>query len=320
MGWVLGGILQSDQAHVVMFDAAGRYAWWRAVEADHTTGGARPSRDGTGVYYASYHSDRTLDDSTLTYSSWDQTVIRTVQLEQGHHDFAELPEGIVAYVRKDEREVNGVPVVGDAIWELDLASGESREVWNTWNFLGDPDPAAIDDTGFYVQGIDWTHVNTLDYVQARDAYLVSSRNLARVWLIDRSSGEVRWTLGEGQDFALGGGTWFEKQHSPELTESGILVFDNTQTGQWSRVVEYTLDESAMTAEQVWEYRGNGDSWALMMGDVHRFEDGSTLANWGFGGSVTQLSPAGAELWRVNLELGATLTFADPVERPGGPVP
>lgn len=320
MGWVLGGILQSDQAHVVMFDAAGRYAWWRAVEADHTTGGARPTRDGTGVYYASYPSDRTLGTATLTYSSWDQSVVDTWPLDGGHHDLTELPGGVVGYIRMDVREVEGVSVVGDAIWEFDVTTGEHREVWNAWNFLGDPDPATIDDTGFYVQGIDWTHVNTLDYVQERDAYLVSSRNLGRIWLIERATGEVQWSLGEGQDFSLGSGTWFEKQHSPELTDGGILVFDNTRTGQWSRVVEYSLDEATMTAEQVWEYKGNDDTWALMMGDVHRFDDGSTLANWGWGGSVTQLSAAREELWRVNLELGAAMTFADPVERPGGAVP
>lgn len=42
---------------------------------------------------------------------------------------------------------------------------------------------------------------------------------------------------------------------------------------------------------------------LFLGDVHRLDDGDTMATWGLGGRIDRVSPSGEVLWKVNTELG-----------------
>jgi len=62
----------------------------------------------------------------------------------------------------------------------------------------------------------------------------------------------------------------------------ILLFDNGNLHpvQASRAAEYQLDEQAMTATLVWEYRRNPDVFAPSRGSVQRLPNGNTIIGWG----------------------------------------
>jgi hypothetical protein len=143
-------------------------------------------------------------------------------------------------------------------------------------------------------GRNWAHVNAIDYVEEDDAIIVSSRHQG-VFKIGRDK-QLKWILAapqgwterfqskllkpiglDGKVLSEIGGVyeqdfdWSWTQHTAWLTGKGSLtVFDNgwgrhflptKLTGNYSRAVEYIIDEERLTVQQVWEYgKERGDAW------------------------------------------------------------
>ena len=128
-------------------------------------------------------------------------------------------------------------------------------------------------------GLDWAHSNAVVYDPRDDSILVSVRHQDAVVKFSRATGDLVWILGphdnwspEFQSFLLHPvGTpfrWQYHQHSPMITGDGTLIlFDNgnfraspfdgnpqvPDSENFSRGVEYEIDEEAMEIRQVWEY-------------------------------------------------------------------
>lgn len=147
-------------------------------------------------------------------------------------------------------------------------------------------------------GYDWIHLNAVIPDPADDSLIVSSRHQDAVVKFSRTTGELSWILAphdnwtaEFQPFLLApvGAPfeWSYHQHAPLITPEGnFLLFDNGNfraspfDGQvpfdelapldnYSRAVEYAIDETTLEIRQVWEYGFATDevlySWAV--GDV-----------------------------------------------------
>ena len=105
-------------------------------------------------------------------------------------------------------------------------------------------------------------------------------------LVRRDTDEMVWRFGEDGDFTMvGDGEWQYHQHSPNFTGDGrFILYDNGNTrttleeGEipFSRAVEYAIDEEAMTARQVWEYRGEAPYCSPFMGDARQLPGGNIL--------------------------------------------
>jgi hypothetical protein len=141
-------------------------------------------------------------------------------------------------------------------------------------------------TGFYqhayekvlkTPGKDWSHTNSVFYDPATDSAILSSRHLDFVYKINMKTGQLAWILGNHDDWTEAEQkllltpkgdhfAWQYHQHAAKLTPQGtILLFDNgnyrarpgqtrqTPEESYSRVVEFKVDEAAMTVEQVWSY-------------------------------------------------------------------
>ncbi len=128
---------------------------------------------------------------------------------------------------------------------------------------------------------DWSHANGLA-VDPRDGNLIISvRHQDVVVKVDRATGQLMWILGDPdgwtgrwEQYLLrpeGNLVWPYHQHSPTITSRGtLLLYDNGNyksippgvrldpVDNYSRVVEYEIDEEAMTLRQVWAY-GEADS-------------------------------------------------------------
>ena len=125
----------------------------------------------------------------------------------------------------------------------------------------------------YIQGdvlVEWDADGTV---------IVSPRHQNWVVKVNRQTDEVVWILGEDGDFSLVGGdsAWFYSQYCPELHADGrILIYDNGNerpgTLDYSRAVIYQLDETSMTAEQVWEYET--DNYSEFLGGVRLLDNGT----------------------------------------------
>jgi hypothetical protein len=132
-----------------------------------------------------------------------------------------------------------------------------------------------------IKSRDWSHANAICYDAENDALIVSVRHQDCLIKIDRASGQLVWILGDPKGWRdpwkqlllkpVGDLQWPYHQHAPQLTPAGtIMLYDNGNyralpfdrktdpADNYSRIVEYRVDDSAMTVSQVWEYREESD--------------------------------------------------------------
>lgn len=260
----------------------------------------------TYQYAGGGHSTAIVLDTNLTQ-------IDTFQCGNGYlsdsHEFVMLPNGHVLMVAYDLQPVDmsqivtggnpGALVYGSIIQELDL---QKRVIfqWRSW------DAIPITDTyqNMKLAGFDYIHVNAMrmDY---DGNILIMSRLLCEITKLNRQTGEIMWRMGGKQneftfinDNPANAPTYFTHPHGLTLLPNGnYLFFDNglLHTPQYSRAVEYQVDEVNKTATLVWEYRNTPDIYAATQGSAQRLDNGNTLIGWGSAGltgkpSVTEVTP------------------------------
>lgn len=128
-------------------------------------------------------------------------------------------------------------------------------------------------------GYDWAHANAVIDDPRDDSIITSLRHQDAVVKFSRTTGKLKWILGPHdnwsepfQQFLLTPVgkpfEWQYHQHSPIITPAGtIMLFDNgnsraspfdgrarlPDSQNYSRAVEYAVDEQKMEVRQVWEY-------------------------------------------------------------------
>jgi arylsulfate sulfotransferase len=177
-------------------------------------------------------------------------------------------------------------VIGDTIIEFQPDGAVVRE-WKLSEIL---DPKRICYGSFapfwarkgYTDTYDWSHANGLTYDPKDDAILVSVRHQDAVIKFSRSTGELIWILGDHGNWkapwsdklltSKGELAWQYHQHNVSITsDGGVMVFDNgsgralpfdrprTAPENFSRAVEYLVNEDTMTVEQAWEFDAGKDT-------------------------------------------------------------
>jgi len=192
-------------------------------------------------------------------------------LEDLHHDAVKLDDGSVLALVEEVREDDVAGrIVADGIVQL---SQDGDVLWQ-WSPFDHLDWSELSDK----QAGDWIHANAL--VVHDGVIWLSSRGLDRIIGIDHGSGQVLWQLGEGADFDLLGGRWFDGQHAPEWhPEEGVLVlYDNDLGGGDSRAVVYRVDLEARTLRQRWAW--SADSYTPRLGDADLLSTGALLVTAG----------------------------------------
>lgn len=129
------------------------------------------------------------------------------------------------------------------------------------------------------QSRDWSHANALGYLPEDNSVIVSFRHLDCIMKIDWETKQVRWIFGNHDGWGkawqkyllkpVGDLKWTYHQHSPQFTPHGtLMMYDNGNyraspyekatlaPNNQSRIVEFKIDEEAMTVEQIYEYSGS----------------------------------------------------------------
>lgn len=234
------------------------------------------------------------------------------------HDLVVLPNGHALLMSYDTQPVDmsalvsgGDPtanVTGLIVQEIDAAKNVVFQ-WRSW------DDIPITDTvvgSLTAHNIDYMHGNAV--AQDSDGnILVSCRSLSAVLKINRTTGQLMWRLGphaKVNDFTfVNDARGFSLMHDiRKLPNGNISLFDNGNglVPQYSRGVEYTLDETAMTATLVWEARNTPDSFGPNQGSVQHFPDGRALIGWGgtiAPPSLTLFHPDGTEALEIGFGPG-----------------
>ncbi len=304
----LVGPVHNRVDYALMIDNQGRIVWYD----DLLTSGIRLMRvslswDRREMLYFIAGPRGELETGYVTRVSLDLSETSQVSTPGVHHDMIELPDGtFAAIVAMEPGDLDAAPEnsLADAIVEFS-PDGSTRAVWNAWDQMADQAQS----------NSNWALANALDHDPVADAYTVSMKEMASIVHIDRGSGETRWILGGelNQFESMEGFEPVLLQHQFDLTEEGIVIFDNGSSERgYSQVVELALDLEAMTVDPVWNYVRDPSLLTLTKGDVHRFDDGSTQVVWSGKGEIQDVTELGEVSWQLNTD-GGDFVFIDHAE-------
>jgi hypothetical protein len=143
---------------------------------------------------------------------------------------------------------------------------------------------------------DYTHLNDIDSAHNGSAFMLSPRDFNRVMLVNRSTNDVEWTLGDQDDTSI----LYGQHHPALLTEQPptVLVGDSLN----NRVVEYRyIPESADSENagewvRTWVFLARLDGGLNWPRDVHRLPDGNTLVMDTGNNRALEVAPNGTVVW------------------------
>lgn len=142
---------------------------------------------------------------------------------------------------------------------------------------------------FRVRTDDYIHANSIARVGSQGDVLVSARHLDSIFLVERATGTVKWSLSgpKGRMSTrkpLGdprGG--FSHQHSAYIEDNNLYVFDNGNNfpGEPSRAVIYEVDASRLdSATFKFEFKEPNGLLRPSAGNVQALGGGRILIGWG----------------------------------------
>jgi hypothetical protein len=196
-------------------------------------------------------------------------------------------------------------------------SATNGALLNVWSPLAMLDPTRITYLTTYGPPVDNEHGNAVIEDTNDNSIIVSLRNQNAVFKFSRS-GQLKWILGPHelwpasfQPYLLTPvGTPFEwnyGQHAPMLTSRGTLVLyddGNLRASPWdppvadknnySRAVEYSIDETNMEVSQVWDSQPANDDrlYTYALGKAEGLpQTGNTLATYGLISYVNGVAPS-----------------------------
>jgi hypothetical protein len=312
--YILAAMIREPPQHWII-DRQGQLVWGNLLDPSRQTVDIQPA--GDGFSFCDYAADHSIDDSYVRYLGMDGAITADVRTELAHHAYFELADGSIGFLAIDVRPMDGFdePVVGDAI-VIQTPEGTSRVLWSAWD-----DAASIplvidaDNTGFYPQGIDWTHGNYLEYNAARDSWLVSFRNLNSVIEFSNADGSWMRSFGEYGTYTLRDeqGTVLDWQiighpHNAMYTDDGTIVMltmptDANGNEQESLVLELVVDDANQTVDIVWRYGEGLGFFANVQGSGMRLDNGNTLINWGAAGVIQEVTPDKVVVWEGSFGIG-----------------
>lgn len=239
----------------------------------------------------------TQDNLLLEIDMLGRTVAIRAEVQTGiHHDVSIMPNGNLLVLSTAPNSFE------DGVVEVDAKSGE---VVQWWDFRAILDPSRPPQPR-NLEKRDWLHLNGIDYDPLGDTFVVSGRDQSAVAKIDRKSGKLVWILGNhefwpeslepyllkpvGETFE-----WQWGQHAPMVhpeIPGRLLVYDNgnersydspvTVGDNYSRAVEFQIDERSMQVRQVWQFgKENGsETFTPFIGDANYLPNGNRLVCFG----------------------------------------
>lgn len=186
-------------------------------------------------------------------------------------------------------------VTGLIIQEIDRYKNVVFQ-WRSWDHFAITDAVHED---LYAHKIDYVHGNAIE-LDNDNNIMISSRHLDEITKINSKTGDIIWRFGgKNNQFTFINDTRkFCYQHDIRRIKNGnITLYDNGNyhTPQYSRAVEYRLDEINKTAELVWQYNNTPNTFGYAMGNAQRLDNGNTVIGWGSTNpTFTEVKPDGTK--------------------------
>ncbi len=253
----------------------------------------------------------------------------TFRIEHGyivdHHDFQLLDNGHHLIMGNDHQTIDmskivsggkrNANVLGHILQELDSNHNVVFE-WRGWDHL----PITDSYENIRDQSFDYAHMNSIS-LDFDGHYLISCRNLSQCIKINRHTGDIIWILGGKRssfEFLHGdeGNSYQHMFRAVPGKPNHYTLFDNGNTHDppYSRGVEFKIDTTRYTAENVWEFQHKTKIRAGWLGSVQRLPNGNTLIDWSGHGTpfATEVTPDGNTVYeakgRNNMAVYRTYRF------------
>ncbi len=278
--------------YVTLLDDTGEVVWYssyRSLGQVQAGIDVRPLADGNLFMFGttSFAEVNLLGEIVNTWTVPDN-------LSVDEHDGVPTDHHTILYINDYSQVVAGFPtsatvpnaprqtttVAANRIIEMSSTNGALLNNWSLFDML---DPVRVSYLTFTTGdtlGVDWGHANAVIEDASGDSIIASLRHQNAVVKFSRATGQLAWILGppqnwgpEWQPYLLRPvGTPFEwnyGQHAPTLTPQGtLLVYDDgnsraspfdppvPDSANYSRAVEYDINEQTMEVTQVWQYGQN----------------------------------------------------------------
>lgn len=300
--------ISPSRAYPAGVDVNGDVRWYTSVQSSNQF----KRLENGNVLLATLEEERE-DYDTLTEMNMLGRVYQSIEFNMEnqpssrtlHHDTIVLDNGNYLALIHD----GGEEYVEDEMAEIDRETGEVVHRINFRDIF--PAPMYEDYTGSGEEDGDWIHINAVWQTEDDESLLLSLRQQDTILKMSYPEGEIEWLLGypegwpeEVEDYLLapvdesvrfpGGQHAVEELPDQDGNEDtmDILMFDNNRiisrgeeegNEEYSRAVQYRIDESADTVEEVWSYgeeRGT-DFYSGIVSDADYLpESGNVLINSG----------------------------------------
>ena len=233
-----------------------------------------------------------------------------------------------------DSELASFPWMGDQLIEWDSTTNDTLWSMSTFDIYDIEDFDILGGTwqiaGEALPVFDWTHLNAIEYNEAKNAIYISSRHLSKITKIDYETRQVMWTMGFNQanlfgiqnnfsdfypTYSDGSSAAFSFQHGLQVLDNGnIITLDNgnlsnltwnQSPGNRSRIIEISVDELNNSAEVVWEYILPEELYGRLSGNAQKLPNGNYFVTVIADGATSlEITPDKEVVWecKYNLEV------------------
>ncbi len=286
------------QAGMMLHDDAGEVVWFHPAVGTFDGNLQKVSWFGRDALIWFESNSQGLADWVVVDSTYRE--VARIRAANGYladiHDVIITDQGtayvmIYAPVQQDLSPIGGradAVVIEAVVQEIDLGTGA---VLFEWHSLA-PGNLPVTDTfaGLLSNPLDYVHLNSME-LDDDGSLLLSGRHVSSVTKVDRTTGAVVWRLGgKRSSFTFPNDAGPNWPHDARRRNDGtVSVFDNRLTNQpqYSRGARWQLDEAAMTATLVQEWRHVPDLWTPIVGNVTEMSNGNTMISFGTAGTATE---------------------------------
>jgi len=218
-----------------------------------------------------------------------------------HHDLDVHPDGRIFVLTRRAHVVPEVnrrsPVLEDYVTIMSSDGRELDRVSVLESFLKSDYARALIALDMEHHG-DVTHTNTVEILDGRladripafeaDNVLICLRRIDTIAVLDLEAGRIRWLMA---------GPWLGPHQPTVLPNGNILIFDNGEELEISRVVEF----DPVTQETVWQYGGEPEDgfYSKTCGSNALLANGNILVTESDGGRAFEVTRDGTIVWEYS---------------------
>ena len=313
---------------IAILDHEADWVWWHILPPATGTVTGTPSLDGRSIYWTEYDETRESTDATIVRMTLDGEELSRTAAPEAHHATVELQSGQFAYLGHSYERIidddRGDWAMTDTLVLTEEGATEPGTIlfdyFTDWfdGFEGYPFPPCgrtIQRIGSYRSVCELTHTNSLVFEPTESAFYLYPRSADATLKVNMQGGLVWQMGGPWNDFSLPSGQPVQLDHRGNLLWSqghfshvwpgGMVLFDNGlyYEPQRSALAEYRWNETERVVEETWRYPEPDGGFTGALGDVRKLTGGNYLASWMSLAQITEVTPEGEEVYRLESPTG-----------------